>query len=82
MSSDGINFSNFLSSRLRIFFKTNYCLYTFSFSRSILNAVRPTRLYINGADILDAERLGDGKDLSTIDEKKWVASDDDISSPS
>jgi hypothetical protein len=31
---------------------------------------------------LDAERLGDGKDLSTIDEKKWVASDDDISSPS
>jgi hypothetical protein len=37
---------------------------------------------MNGTDILDAERLGDGNDLPTIDEKKWVASDDDISSPS
>jgi hypothetical protein len=31
---------------------------------------------------LDAERLGDGKDLPTIEEKKWVASDDDLSSSS
>jgi len=30
-------------------------------------------------DILNAERLCDGTDIVTTDEKKWVASDDDAS---